>query len=172
MSCTVGSVLHRHNALRGRRCFSLWPFLGVHPAAQMSPELRPTSPHRIWNRLSVIKTEHVSCRSRKASGSLESRMREQHEGLRVLAALRSEYMFERYPSSSGTTPITPLQTSYTDDEDRPVAVYRRDGFDPLSDVRVLFGRECPCSGQCESGLHDSRQGRRAQAAEDDIRSAE
>jgi hypothetical protein len=52
---------------------------------------------RIRSTLSVIKTEDVSCRSRKASGSLESRMRDQHEGLRVLAALRSEYMFERYP---------------------------------------------------------------------------
>ena len=99
-------------------------------------------------------------------------MRDQHEGLRVLAALRSEYMFESTPVRAAPAPITPLQTSHTDDEDRPVAVYRRDGFDPPSDVRLLFGRECSCSGQCESGLHDSRQGRRAQAAEDDIRLAE
>jgi hypothetical protein len=86
----------------------------------------------------MIKTELVSCRSRKASRSLESRMRDQH--------------WDRWrPPSRG------LQTRW---------------LRPLSGIRLRFEREHSCSGQCESGLHDSKQRTRAQATEDDIRLAE
>jgi hypothetical protein len=47
-------------------------------------------------------------------------------------------------------------------------VHRGDGLDPLSEFRLLFGRKYPCSGQCASGLNDSRQRMRAQAAEPEI----
>ena len=68
--------------------------------------------------------------------------------------------------------ITPLLTSCSDDEDHPVAAQIECGFDLPGGFRLLVRRECSCSGQRGSGLHDSSQGTRAQAAEDEIRSAE
>ena len=65
-----------------------------------------------------------------------------------------------------------LPTSGNDDEDRLAAMRTRFGFAREKGFRPLARQECSCSDQCVCGLDGSKQGTRAQAAEDEIRLAE
>ena len=65
-----------------------------------------------------------------------------------------------------------FRPSGNDDEDRPAGMWTRFGTEMENGFRRLVRQECSCSGQYEFGLDGSKQGSRAQAGEDDIRSGE
>ena len=69
------------------------------------------------------------------------------------------------------TSLTLLPATGNDGEDRPAGIWTRFGCESENGFRQLVRQEYFCSGRCEFGLDDSSQRSRAQAGEDDTRSA-
>src|SRR5438270_3772379 len=74
----------------------------------------------------VIKNGLVSGLAGKRAAVRKARLRDQQTNTRTWSTCGASTggWVREVRSASGPTRITPLQTSYTDDEDRPVAVYR------------------------------------------------